>query len=134
MTFRLKAKHYTAPTDRDATILPGSWLADERAELAQDFHDRSDADFNKARVELYKSQRRQPQTCPVLVDLKLSHGDIVIQHGVDLQKFYEHKVACDKELRFAMTARYIKPENIPASEHHKGDFDASRVPQYHGME
>ncbi|RYO09453.1 hypothetical protein AA0119_g1011 [Alternaria tenuissima] len=48
----------------------------------------------------------------------LGHGDIVVMHGADVQKYYEHAVEHAGKLRFALTCRYIdleslKPEDQP---------------------
>ena len=44
----------------------------------------------------------------------------------------QHQVLPDDKLRFALTCRYIKPKEVPASEHWKGDYDANIVAEYDG--
>lgn len=49
----------------------------------------------------------------------LSHGDIIIMHGHDIQTYLEHKVVAEDHLRFALTCRtvlpnHLKPEELPA--------------------
>ena len=50
--------------------------------------------------------------------MQLGHGDIVVMHGADVQKYYEHAVEHAGKLRFVLTCRYIdleslKPEDQP---------------------
>ena len=53
-----------------------------------------------------------------LVTLTLSHGDIVIMDGYDIQKYLEHKVVPEGYLRFALTCRtvledHLRPKELP---------------------
>ena len=55
---------------------------------------------------------------PDLLTITLSHGDIVLMDGYDIQKYMEHKVVSDGYLRFALTCRtvlegHLKPEEMP---------------------
>jgi hypothetical protein len=47
-----------------------------------------------------------------VLTMQLGHGDIVIMHGADVQKYYEHAVEHTGKLRFALTFRYIDPESL----------------------
>lgn len=56
-----------------------------------------------------------------LLSFHLTHGDIVIMEGEDIQKFLEHSVEPHGHLRFAMTCRtilpgHLKPDQLPAYE------------------
>lgn len=42
----------------------------------------------------------------------------------------QHQVVPQDKLRFALTARFVKPENIPESERWKGDFEHSGTGYY----
>ena len=44
--------------------------------------------------------------------MQLGHGDIVVMHGTDVQKYYEHAVEHAGKLRFALTCRYIDSESL----------------------
>lgn len=53
-----------------------------------------------------------------LVTVSLSHGDIILMDGYDIQKYLEHKVVPEDHLRFALTCRtvlenHLKPEERP---------------------
>ncbi|KAI0130179.1 hypothetical protein BJ170DRAFT_720338 [Xylariales sp. AK1849] len=47
-----------------------------------------------------------------VVSFTLNHGDIVIMHGTEIHKFYEHEVIPRGKLRFALTSRFIRPDSI----------------------
>ncbi|KAL1851225.1 hypothetical protein Plec18170_006550 [Paecilomyces lecythidis] len=87
--------------------------------------------------EFYAKQRRAligvKREPPTFIKMSIHHGDFVVMHGENLQKYYEHAVQPDKEkkLRFALTARYVKPDHISEQERRKGDFDAASV-KYNG--
>lgn len=53
------------------------------------------------------------------IRMRLSHGDIVIMHGRDIQEYLEHQVDPMGVLRFGLTARtilpgHLKPEEMPS--------------------
>ncbi|KAI0475883.1 hypothetical protein GGR56DRAFT_440989 [Xylariaceae sp. FL0804] len=47
-----------------------------------------------------------------MLSFTVQHGDIVIMHGSQIHRLYEHKVDPAGLLRFALTSRYIRPETI----------------------
>jgi hypothetical protein len=44
--------------------------------------------------------------------MELGHGDVVVMHEAEIQKYYEHAVEHAGKLRFALTCRYIDPESL----------------------
>ncbi|RAL02207.1 uncharacterized protein BO80DRAFT_463876 [Aspergillus ibericus CBS 121593] len=66
------------------------------------------------------------------IRMELNHGDLVVMHGENLQKYYEHSVVPEKRLRFALTARHIKPEHVDATELEKGQFSLAQDQVYDG--
>ncbi|PYH69162.1 hybrid D-mandelate dehydrogenase-like dehydrogenase/2OG-Fe(II) oxygenase [Aspergillus vadensis CBS 113365] len=66
------------------------------------------------------------------IKMEVNHGDLVVMHGEGLQKFFEHSVIPDKRLRFALTARYIKPESVGVEEMEKGRLELGREWAYDG--
>ena len=48
--------------------------------------------------------------------------------------FLQHAVIPEGALRFALTARYVKPEFVPETEHWKGDFIPKPEFEYDGDE
>ncbi|GAA5946972.1 hypothetical protein JCM3765_002096 [Sporobolomyces pararoseus] len=51
------------------------------------------------------------KTCRIALRIKLSHGDICVMEGAEMQKLYEHAVE-PEGLRFAATARVVGPDHI----------------------
>jgi hypothetical protein len=60
--------------------------------------------------------RNQRGTKPASLKFELEHGDVMVMHGAQIQKLYEHKVEPHGKLRFALTSRCIKPELLPADQ------------------
>ncbi|USP75200.1 hypothetical protein yc1106_02474 [Curvularia clavata] len=121
MRIRMKARHYHGisssggPYD-DAPPIPGCEHYPARLALqpALDTLKSSDSKAYHARrrkipKELGLNSRGQAKDALVM---QLGHGDIVVMHGVDIQKYYEHSVEHSGRLRFALTCRYIDPESL----------------------
>ena len=45
--------------------------------------------------------------------IALYHGDMVVMHGPDIHRHYEHAVDPFGKRRYALTCRYIVPEKLP---------------------
>jgi len=72
---------------------------------------------------IYEKRNKKPDD---LVSITLSHGDIVLMDGFDIQKYLEHKVLPESHLRFALTCRtveegHLKPEELPTYEVKRDD-------------
>jgi alkylated DNA repair dioxygenase AlkB len=70
-----------------------------------------------------------------VLTLKLEHGDIVVMHGADVQKYYEHSVESEGMLRFALTCRHIELDSLKAEDKptyevapDSGFYDGSELP------
>lgn len=50
----------------------------------------------------------------IVLHLNLEHGDMVVMHGHDIQRIYEHSVQPNGKVRFALTGRHILPEKMAA--------------------
>ena len=61
-----------------------------------------------------KAKDRRPS--PELFGTYLAHGDYIVMRGKALQKYYEHAVTPDKDLRFAVTSRHVIPEMVPSDQ------------------
>ncbi len=79
------------------------------------------AAYNKKRKEIpkeigiFEKRTKKPED---MVVISLSHGDIALMDGYDIQKYLEHKVVPEDHLRFALTCRtvlenHLKPEERP---------------------
>ncbi|OAL66444.1 hypothetical protein A7C99_1830 [Trichophyton rubrum] len=141
MLIRMKDEYYNGFRKRDGKdkiylqhdpVLPGCANEEARAELARKFNAKeiTAEQYLAARQALPTSRREAPPMCT----MALNHGDLAVMHGPDLQKYYEHSVIPSGRLRFALTARYVMPDQVPASEHWKGDYDPIPEFEYDGDE
>ncbi|KAA8647704.1 uncharacterized protein ATNIH1004_006401 [Aspergillus tanneri] len=137
MFIRMKNKYYHGFSkskkllDIDP-VLQGCASQHQRHALKNDFESGklSRAAYDKLRREMFKKSRSGE--APPAIKMELNHGDLVVMHGESLQKYYEHSVVPEKKLRFALTARYIKPEHVDANELQKGAFKLSSDQIYDG--
>jgi hypothetical protein len=70
------------------------------------------ATFRSRSKELSKELQLRRRDADTLLSFRLTHGDIVIMEGEDIQKFLEHAVEPHGHLRFAMTCRTILPHHL----------------------
>jgi len=130
MHMRMKAKHYvgcsktgvfTAEEPKPG-CLGGREMFEQRharwEELRQlKGHDR--AAFRKRQVEIPKElgiYDTRNKKADDLVTITLSHGDIVLMEGYEVQKYLEHKVMPEEHLRFALTCREVLANHLTESE------------------
>lgn len=93
MKFRMKKRYYSGVTKSDvydphAPVLPGCAREKERRALNALYGKISDAEFQKRKNELL-GKISKTGNCPVLLTLLLNHGDIMVMHGSEMQKYYE---------------------------------------------
>ncbi|RAL16601.1 uncharacterized protein BO97DRAFT_420902 [Aspergillus homomorphus CBS 101889] len=136
MLLRMKSKYYHGYTkakrllDGDPVLEGCAHHAERRA-----LKDKLDAaaitraEYDAQRRTLLGNRRGEAPPC---IKIELNHGDLVVMHGEKLQKFYEHSVVPEKNLRFALTARYIKPEFVDEADAHKGAFTLTGDQVYDG--
>ena len=111
----------------------------------------SDAAFEKERSKIYDGSKRSKNP-PEFLTMHLHHGDMVVMHGAEMQKYYEvcfhvnvlritltndlymikHSIVPEEKLRFALTGRYIRPELIDPANHWKGDYTPNPAFIYNG--
>ena len=158
MNFRMKSKHWiakglTAENYNPELLVPPGSQAWEMRIAANDFHKAGLVEeFEAARAKLFrflaKDSEKRRRNGPIALTLELRHGDMVVMHGEQIQEIYEvsislrdrligansfqHGVQPKGKLRFGLTGRYIKPENIPVEEHWKGDFSIAPEKVYDG--
>ncbi|CAI6302955.1 unnamed protein product [Periconia digitata] len=143
MRIRMKARHFNGVSkagvyDSEAP-LPGCAEYDKRLQLQQELRDLEASD-RKAYTQRLKAIPRElglksGGNAKDAITMTLSHGDIVVMHGAELQKFYEHSVDHTGKLRFALTCRYIDPESLSENDKpsyevmpDEGDYDGTRLP------
>lgn len=149
MKLRMKPKYYcglhAAGTYLDAAPIEGCVKYDERLaahQMLEQFRDSPallKEHVSKLKKQLGLKVRRSSVDS---IDMLLNHGDIVIMHGSEIQKYYEvrpdepkvlldgynntpkkHAVTPEGKVRFALTCRYIdpsslRPEELPESPVH----------------
>ncbi|KAH9861464.1 hypothetical protein J1614_011211 [Plenodomus biglobosus] len=124
MRIRMKARHYhgvsTAGVYDDAPPLPGCQQYEARAALqpALDALKLSDSKaYNLQRKQIPKDLGLKGKgNAKEVLNMQLGHGDIVVMHGRELQRYYEHAVEHAGKLRFALTCRHIDPESLKGSD------------------
>ncbi|KAL8822721.1 MAG: hypothetical protein Q9191_006546 [Dirinaria sp. TL-2023a] len=137
-SFRMKDGHWspkmmmTDPEKYDPAkiVLEGSKFWKERRDLNSKFGHVSKTQFEKEKMELYSkwkndtAKENRGRECPVLLKMKLKHGDYVIMHGAEIQQYFEHAAKPTDKLRFALTARTIDMDlaEVPESKREMADF------------
>jgi alkylated DNA repair dioxygenase AlkB len=71
------------------------------------------AGFRKRSKELSKELELKRTAGEPILTFHLTHGDIVIMVGEDIQKFLEHQVEPTGSLRFALTCRTVLGNHLP---------------------
>lgn len=128
MRFRLKKKYYNGNA-ANAAVLPGCEFFEERKELKKQHENREldDVEYVNKCMELTSDiTRREAKD---MITLELHHGDMVVMHGPLLQKYYEHSIASEGKLRYALTARHVLEEKVEVKERAKGQlkFTADQI-------
>ncbi|KAL4820411.1 hypothetical protein BDW67DRAFT_172641 [Aspergillus spinulosporus] len=145
MAVRMKYKYYHGFTKvgkeksallTDDPILPQCENYINRQKLKEQLLDGSitEDEYKKAWFDSF-AENKDRDLPPDLIKIKLNHGDMVVMHGEGVQKYYEHGVKLEKrgKLRFALTARHVKKEEIPEEDWPKGDFTLTDDQIYDGQ-
>ncbi|KAJ5124416.1 uncharacterized protein N7515_008241 [Penicillium bovifimosum] len=147
MWIRMKQKHFNGAARRvntgdgkavsgnvlqDDPVLKGCRLENERRALKEKFEagEISHDEYSNSRRTLFATQKWKQ--APPVIKLELHHGDLVVMHGENLQRYYEHSVVPENKLRFALTARYVKPDHVDVAEIEKGKFSLTPEQMYDG--
>ncbi|GAB7328175.1 hypothetical protein MBLNU13_g00202t1 [Cladosporium sp. NU13] len=88
------------------------------------------AGFRKRGKELSKELELRKVAGEPLLSFHLTHGDIVIMVGEDIQKYLEHQVEPTGSLRFALTCRTVLGNHLPPDELPK--YDVGDAALYNG--
>ncbi|KAJ5786325.1 uncharacterized protein N7503_011537 [Penicillium pulvis] len=138
MKIRMKHQYYNGQSRRGVLlkkdiILPNCTNEKQRQKWKDQFENGTITKgvYDRRRTTLFRKQRLTGES-PIQIQLDLQHGDLVVMHGEDLQKCYEHSVISSNLLRFALTARYIKPDCVNKAELPKGEFTLTPDQVYHG--
>ena len=139
MTIRLKKRYYEFPKgltletyDPLARVIPGSRQYKERLVLNNLYRAGNMKGFKIAKAELFRKPKNNVKNAAPILTMKLRMGDMVVMHGAEMQKYFEHSVVPEGKLRFALTCRYVNPARIPETEHWKGKFSFDPAELYTG--
>ncbi|CAG8185575.1 unnamed protein product [Penicillium salamii] len=143
MLIRMKYKYFNGATRKVDGTAVGTLLQDdpvlkdckfeyERRKLKDDLEAGAITreGYDRSRWDLLKG--RKGKEAPTAIKMELHHGDLVVMHGENLQKYYEHSVIPENKLRFALTARFVKPDHVNAKEIQKGEFSLTPDQIYDG--
>ena len=140
MTLRMKQRYHRFPKDMTletydplAPLVPGAQLYKERIET-NDYYRAGDMQaFEIAKAELFRKLKKcNAKNASPVVTMKLKMGDMIVMHGAEMQKYFEHSVVPEGKLRFGLTCRYIDPAGIPEKEHWKGEHKIDLADIYTG--
>ncbi|KAH4176862.1 hypothetical protein HBH43_044800 [Parastagonospora nodorum] len=121
MRIRMKARHYHGVSSAaglydEAPPIPGCSQYEARLALQPELDALKLSDPKAYRVRLKEMPKqlalKHSGNAKDVLKMELGHGDIVVMHGADVQKYYEHSVEHAGKLRFALTCRYIDPESL----------------------
>ncbi|KAI4104070.1 MAG: hypothetical protein L6R37_003476 [Teloschistes peruensis] len=139
MTIRMKGKYYLGATgnnlktyDPNQEIVEGCVAPEYREYMNENW---SSWTSKKQTTEfgILKSMRPgNSLSPPVVFKTTLAHGDYIVMHGDDLQKYYEHQISNDGRLRYALTARHVLPDTVDPAQLYKGDYVTNPQDVYHG--
>jgi hypothetical protein len=188
MGLRMKKKYYHGCNDKkvliaDDPILPGCENYENRRKLKDELEKSmrgldegeqkpgaNEEDLRRAKQEVQKAYEKEwlasharikskPTFGPDVIKMQLNHGDMMVMHGVGLQKYYEvcltpaaisrvrfalreheansgiqHGVNLREngKLRFALTARHVLKDKIDKQEWWKGDHPETEDLKYDG--
>ncbi|KAN0085567.1 hypothetical protein V8E54_002034 [Elaphomyces granulatus] len=118
MNVRMKTPYYRGYHNsidnlvKDDPVLKGCYKDEERIALKGEFDNGSITKeiYDQRRTEICKTPTKLPPAKPC-IEMRLQHGDFVVMHGANVQEYYEHSIDSGDKLRYALTARYIKPKN-----------------------
>lgn len=101
MRWRLKKKFYTGFTNKDRTIydptipiVEGCYNAELRREINAKASIMDKAALTEHAKKTLSGCRGDP---PVVLTMKLRHGDFMVMHGAEMQKYFEVKFTHNTE-------------------------------------
>jgi alkylated DNA repair dioxygenase AlkB len=142
MRIRMKARHYhgasSAGVYDDARPLPGCRHYERRAALQPGLEALRAQDAKAWRKRLKEVPRelglKTSGNARDVLRMELGHGDVVVMHGEEVQRYYEHAVEHAGKLRFALTCRYINEESLGEGDRpgyvvgrDEGGYDGSKL-------
>ncbi|KAI4178299.1 MAG: hypothetical protein L6R41_008449 [Letrouitia leprolyta] len=143
MVMRMKSKFFFGCTANGATkydvnqeILPGCWRPEERRRLNANWSSWT-AKEQADQVKAFKQSYGGKKTPPIALETELRHGDFIVMQGDNSQRCFDHQISNLGDVRFALTARHVKPEVLAADgysgeEIQGGEYKTSESDVYTG--
>lgn len=75
---------------------------------------------------------RKGRNAPNCFETELRHGDYIVMHGSNLQKYFEHQISNLGDIRYALTGRHVRPEECSEDERLGGIYETSPEDVYSG--
>lgn len=130
MHLRMKTKHFVGCTKSGLLVqecpkphsVGGRETYEKRLEAWQEVQTIKDADPLLYRKRLSQLPRelgifeKRCKKAEDLVTVTLSHGDVVLMEGYEIQQYLEHRVVPEGYLRFGMTCRDVLPSHLSKEE------------------
>ena len=93
MTLKMKERYYKGVTKAEKyeprePILPGCALEHQRKALNALYGKVSDDEFDARLKQMYKDGAKEVGAPPIILKMPLAHGDIIIMHGAEMQKYF----------------------------------------------
>jgi hypothetical protein len=142
MRIRMKSRPYhgcsAAGVYDDSTPLPGCQHYEARLALHADLQALKTRDAKAYRARLKQIPKdlklKSSGHAKDVLRIEVAHGDVVVMHGREVQKYYEHAVEHAGKLRFALTCRYIDPQSLGERDRpgyvvgrDEGGYDGSKI-------
>ena len=129
MSFKMKEKIYSlhgltaANYDPTAPVVRGSKCWVEREKLNAEWKSLPLRARTIRTNKIFKALEADRKSSPVLFEATLKFGDMMVMHGDDFQKIYDHCVVPQGNMRFALTGRHMKLSEFKEEEHWKGQVE-----------
>ncbi|SPO00159.1 uncharacterized protein DNG_03009 [Cephalotrichum gorgonifer] len=76
-----------------------------------------------------KAKGRTKRSNGSVLDMQLLHGDIVVMHGTEIHRCYEHRVIPHGNRRFALTSRHIDLSKLDTDEERELSKELGTLPE-----
>lgn len=105
MTIRMKERYYSGkkikfdPYDHNAPVIEGCQFYEKRLELNTLHKNGGSSRVLRAReAKLRRMVQEDGRTsAPVILNMRLHHGDMVVMHGSEMQKYFEVSQRCNED-------------------------------------
>ncbi|OQE23857.1 hypothetical protein PENSTE_c008G01386 [Penicillium steckii] len=136
MFIRMKGKYYSGLQKngnllKEDPVLPGCDQYDARKGLRDQFRQGiiTEKQYDEERLKILDKYKAPPP----IIKMETHHGHLIVMHGDSLQKYYEHRVEPQGDLRFAITARHIRENMVDPRHLYMGRYTLPPGLAYNGQ-